>query len=54
MEEIDTDNIITSSHRTRGVLIDFVEANKKAGADLDDDEEEEDEDFEDEDEAMEG
>lgn len=56
MEAIDTDNIIKGGRRTRGVVVDFLEANKKAGIDLDDDEEEEDEDFEDEDEdeTMEG
>lgn len=54
MEEIDTDNIINDGRRTRGLVVDFVEANKNAGDELDDDDEDEDDDFLEEDEAMEG
>lgn len=46
MEEIDVDNIITDGRRTRGRTIDFAEAAKQAGEDLDDDDEDEDDDFE--------
>ncbi|KAI9792763.1 MAG: hypothetical protein M1835_007674, partial [Candelina submexicana] len=46
MEEIDVDNIITNGRRTRGKTIDFAEAAKTAGEDLDDDDEDEDDDFE--------
>lgn len=52
MEEIDTDNIIGGGRRTRGLVLDFVEANQNAG-DLEDDEDDEDDDFHEEDEAME-
>lgn len=45
MEEIDTENIISDGRRTRGKNIDFAEAAKNAGDELDDDEED-DEDFE--------
>lgn len=54
MEEIDTENIIHDGRRTRGLVFDFVEANKNAGDELDDDDEDEDDDFLEEDEAMEG
>lgn len=52
MEEIDTENIICDGRRTRGLKLDFVEANQKAG-DMEDDEDDDDEDFYEEDEAME-
>ena len=48
MEEITTDNIINDGRRTRGKTIDFAQAAKEAGEDLDDDEDDDD-DFEDED-----
>jgi hypothetical protein len=53
MEEIDTDNIITTGRRTRGKVIDFAKAAENA-KDLEDDEEDDDEDFEAPDEEMEG
>jgi hypothetical protein len=43
-EEIDTNNIITSGRRTRGVKIDFAKAAAETPAD--DEDEDEDEDFE--------
>ncbi|MCJ1387167.1 Histone H2A.Z-specific chaperone [Xylographa bjoerkii] len=48
MEEISTENIINDGRRTRGKTIDFAQAAKDAGEDLDDDEDDDD-DFEDED-----
>ncbi|MCJ1292791.1 hypothetical protein MMC34_004344 [Xylographa carneopallida] len=48
MEEISTDNIINDGRRTRGKTIDFAQAAKEAGEDLDEDEDDDD-DFEDED-----
>lgn len=53
MEEIDTDNIINDGRRTRGLVVDFVAANKDAGNELDDDDEDEDDDFHEDDDAME-
>ena len=50
MEEIDTDNIISDGRRTRGKAIDFEQAAKDAGDELDDDDDDEDEDFEEKDE----
>ncbi len=50
MEEIDTDNIIQG--RTRGKTIDFAEAAKNAGDELEDDEDDDDDDFEEKDEVM--
>lgn len=53
MEEISTDNIISTGRRTRGKQINFAKAAEEAGDDLDDDDEDEDEDFDDqEDDAM--
>ena len=52
MEEIDTDNIIPSGRRTRGKTIDFAEAAKNAGDELEDDEDDDDDDFEEKDEEM--
>ena len=54
MEEIDTDNIIPDGRRTRGKTIDFAEAAKNAGDELEDDEDDEDDDFEEKDEEMHG
>lgn len=54
MEEIDTDNIITSGRRTRGKVIDFAKAAENTKDLEDDDEEDDDEDFEAPDEEMEG
>jgi Histone chaperone domain CHZ len=53
MEEIDTDNIITTGRRTRGKVIDFAKAAENT-KDLEEDEEDDDEDFEAPDEEMEG
>lgn len=53
MEEIDTDNIITTGRRTRGKVIDFAKAAENT-KDLEEEEEDDDEDFEDPDEEMEG
>ena len=50
MEEIDSDNII--GRRTRGKTIDFAEAAKNAGDELEDDEDDDDDDFEEKDEEM--
>ena len=50
MEEIDIDNIVGS--RTRGKTIDFAEAAKNAGDELEDDEDDDDDDFEEKDEVM--
>ena len=52
MEEIDTDNIIQDGRRTRGKTIDFAEAAKNAGDELEDDEDDDDDDFEEKDEEM--
>ena len=52
MEEIDTDNIIQNGRRTRGKEIDWDEAAKNAGDELDDDEDDDDDDFEEKDEDM--
>ena len=52
MEEIDLDNIIPSGRRTRGKTIDFAEAAKNAGDELEDDEDDDDDDFEEKDEEM--
>lgn len=52
MEEIDTDNIIPGGGRTRGRTIDFAEAAKNAGDELEDDEDDDDDDFEEKDEEM--
>lgn len=53
MEEIDTDNIITTGRRTRGKVIDFAKAAENT-KDLEEEEEDDDEDFEAPDEEMEG
>lgn len=52
MEEIDTDNIISSGRRTRGRQIDFAKAAEES-KDLDDDEDDEDDDFEEPEDEME-
>ena len=52
MEEIDIDNIISDGRRTRGKTIDFAEAAKNAGDELEYDDEEDDDDFEEKDEEM--
>lgn len=51
MEEIDTENIINSGRRTRGMDIDFAKAAEEAGDDLEPDSEE-DEDFEEKDDDL--
>lgn len=52
MEEIDTDNIISSGRRTRGRQIDFAKAAEES-KDLDDDEDDDDDDFEEPEDEME-